>query len=138
MAASDAVLRLLVTLKDEASSGLSSLGSTLGSLGTIAGGAALAGVAALGGAIVSGIGDAREAQQVMAQTQAVIASTGGAAGYSAQQIADMAGSLSAASGKSLFGDDDIQRGQNMLLTFTNIKETLPDTTQTMLDMAQAL
>jgi hypothetical protein len=138
MAASDAVLRLLVTLKDEASSGLSSLGSTLGSLGTIAGGAALAGVAALGGAIVSGIGDAREAQQVMAQTEAVIKSTGGAAGYSAQQIADMAGSLSAASGQSLFGDDDIQRGQNMLLTFTNIKETLPDTTQTMLDMAQAL
>jgi hypothetical protein len=49
----------------------------------------------------------------------------------------MAGSLSAASGKSLFGDDDIQRGTNMLLTFTNIKETLPDATQAMLDMAQA-
>lgn len=88
--------------------------------------------------IASGIGDAREAAQIMAQTQAVITSTGGAAGYTADEIADMAGALSAASGKSLFGDSDIQQGQNLLLTFTNIKETLPDATQTMVDLAQAM
>jgi len=138
MGITEATLQLLITMKDEATSGLSSITSALGGLGTIAGGAALAGVAALGGAIASGVADAREAAQVMAQTQAVIQSTGGAAGVTADQISAMAGQLSAASGKSLFGDDDIQRGQNMLLTFTNIKDTLPDTTQVMVDMAQAL
>lgn len=138
MAVSQAVLELLVTMKDEVSSTASSIGSSLGTLGTIAGGVALAGVAAFGSALIDGIGDAREAQQVMAQTEAVIASTGGAAGLTAEQISDMAASLSAASGKSLFGDSDIQKGQNLLLTFTNISETMPEATQTMLDMAQAL
>ena len=136
--ASQATLSLLIELKDNASKGLDSITSSLGTLGTIAGGVALAGVAAFGAALVSGVGDAREAAKVYAQTEQVIKSTGGAAGFSAQQIKDMAGSLSAASGQSLFGDDDIEKGQNMLLTFTNIKEVLPDTTKTMLDMAQAL
>lgn len=123
--------------------GLSSVLGGVGSafataVGTLTGGAALKGFDALSSALVGGVSDAREAAKVFAQTQAVIASTGGAAGFTAEQIADMAGSLSAASGKSLFGDDDIQRGQNMLLTFTNITDLLPDTTQTMVDMAQAL
>jgi hypothetical protein len=138
MALSQATLELLIALKDNASAGLGSLGGALGNVGLVAGGAALAGVTALGAAIVVGTKDALEAREIYAQTQAVIESTGGAAGYSADQIADMASSLSDASGKSLFGDDDIERGQNMLLTFTNIKETLPDATQTMLDMSQAL
>lgn len=90
------------------------------------------------GFVGSAISSARESNAVMAQTQAVITSTGGAAGYSAQQIADMASSLSAAAGKSLFGDEDIQKGQNLLLTFTNIKETLPDATKTMVDLATAM
>lgn len=135
---SQAVLELLVELKDQASSGLASLGGVLKTVGGIAGGVALAGVAAFGAAVVSGVGDAREANQIMAQTEAVIKSTGGAAGFTADQIADMAGQLSAASGQSLFGDDDIQQGQNLLLTFTNIKETLPDATKTMVDLAQAM
>lgn len=49
---SQAVLDLLVNLKDNATKGLDSLGGSLGSLGTIAGGVALAGVAALGAAVV--------------------------------------------------------------------------------------
>lgn len=100
------------------------------------------GIETLSGAVTgffSGmIGDAREANQIMAQTEAVIRSTGGAAGFSAEQIADMASSLSAASGKSLFDDADIEKGQNLLLTFTNIKETLPDATGVLVDMAQAM
>lgn len=135
---SAAVLDLILRLKDEASAGLASVGSALGTLGGVAGGAALAGVAALGAGIAVGIGDAREAAQIMGQTEAVIKSTGGAAGVTAQQVADMAGAFSAAEGKSLFGDSDIQQGQNLLLTFTNIKETLPETTGVMVDMAQAM
>lgn len=91
------------------------------------------------GFITDGIADARDAAIVFGQTQAVIASTGGAAGLSAEQIADMAASLSAASGMSLFGDDEIQKGQNVLLTFTEIgKDVFPLATRASLDMAQAL
>jgi hypothetical protein len=133
---------IVVDAKDQASKTLTGIGHTLSTaIGTFAGGAALKlatkGFDALTGVIGDGISDARDAAKVFAQTQSVIKSTGGAAGVTADQIADIAGSLSAAAGKSLFGDDDIQRGQNMLLTFTNIKETLPDTTQVMLDLAQA-
>lgn len=136
-------VEIVVTARDEAEKTLKGIGSTLSTaIGTFVGGAALnlatAGVDKLFGAISGGVSDARDAALVFAQTQAVIESTGGAAGFTADEIADMAGSLSAASGHSLFGDDDIQRGQNMLLTFTNITDQLPNTTQTMLDMAQAL
>lgn len=139
MARTTEEVQIIVSAKDEATKALSGIGQAMATaVGTFVGGAALKGVDALFGAISGGVSDARDAAVVFAQTQAVIESTGGAAGFTAEQIADMAGSLSAASGKSLFGDDDIERGQNMLLTFTNIKETLPDTTQVMLDMAQAL
>lgn len=83
--------------------------------------------------------DARGAQQLMSQTEAVITSTGGAAGKSASEIADLASSLSDASGKSLFGDDQIQQSENLLLTFTNIKGAVFDAaTAISVDMAQAL
>lgn len=136
--AAQAALDLLINLKDNASGPLEKITGALGGLGKVAGGAALGGIAALGATLASGVSDAREAALVMAQTESVIKSTGGAAGFTADQIADMAGSLSAASGKSLFGDDDIQKGQNLLLTFTNIKTTLPDATKVMVDMATAM
>ncbi len=106
------------------------------SIGVAAGAGLLAGgIAALAG----GVSDAREAAKVMAQTQATITSTGGAAGKSAKEIADYAASLSAASGNSLFGDDQIQNAQNLLLTFTNIKGAAFDAaTSIATDMAQAL
>ena len=142
MATTTENVQIVVSAKDEASKTMSGIGHSISTaIGTFAGGAALniatKGFDALWGAVKGGIGDARDAAQVFAQTQAVIKSTGGAAGFTAEQIAEMAGSLSAASGKSLFGDDDIQRGQNMLLTFTNITTQLPNATQAMLDMAQA-
>lgn len=118
---------------------LSSLGGVVGTLGKVALGVAGGGLLALGGALIGGIGDARAAAQIMAQTEAVIKSTGGAAGVTAQQVADYAASLSAASGKSLFGDDQIQQSENLLLTFTNIKDkTLEAATAISVDMAQAL
>lgn len=101
-------------------------------------GAATVAVGGLSSALISGIGDARDAGLVFAQTEAVIKSTGGAAGFTAEQISDMAASYSLAEGKSMFGDDDIQKGQNLLLTFTNIKEQLPAATGVMVDMATAM
>lgn len=136
--ASQAVLELLVNLKDNASGGLSSIGGALKGLGTIGLGVAAGGIAAVGAALVSGIGDARAHAQVMAQTEQVIKTMGDSAGVSAQHVEDFAASLSAASGKSLFGDDEIQAATNMLLTFGNIKGEMLDLATTLtVDMAQA-
>lgn len=79
---------------------------------------------------------AAEAQKVMAQTEAVIKSTGGAAGFSAAQIADMAGEFR---NLTAFTDDAIQSMQNVLLTFTGIKGAeFEGATQAILDMSAAL
>jgi phage-related protein len=75
-------------------------------------------------------------QQIMSQTAQVIKSTGDASGMTAQSISDLAMSLSKV---TPFSDDVIQSGQNILLTFTGIgKDVFPQTTKTMLDMAQAM
>ena len=89
----------------------------------------------LGGAIE----EASAWNSVMAQTEAVVKSTGGAAGLTAAEMANMAGAMSAASGQSLFSDDAILGAQNVLATFTNIKgQNFGMATQSILDMSQAL
>ncbi len=138
-----AELKLVVGLVDKASGPLGKLGGALSTVGKIGGTAllagAVAGVGALGVALAGGISDAREAAIVFAQTEAVLASTGGASGKTAEQISELAASLSAASGASLFGDDLIQQSSNLLLTFTNIKGPMVDAATSMsVDMAQAL
>ena len=108
-------------------------------LGAAATNAALGGLKAFAGAVMEGISDAREAAKINAQTGAVLKSTGNAAGTSAQHVQDYAAALSAAAGKSLFGDSQIQESTNLLLTFTNIKGTVLDAaTAISVDMAQAL
>lgn len=127
----------------ETDSLIAKLGSAVASLGgfAIKAGLAVATTAfvGFGAALASGVQDARAAAITMAQTEAVITSTGGAAERSTEQISDLAASLSAAQGKSLFGDDDIQKSENLLLTFTNIKGEVFDlATAVSVDMAQAL
>lgn len=146
--ATTAALDLIIRLKDEASKGLESVSSGLADIGKqaigfAAGGVLLGGLETLAGGLqetfAGAFEDARGTLGLMAQTEAVIASTGGAAGVSAQQVADYAASLSDASGASLFGDDQIQQSQNLLLTFTNIKGSVLDAaTAISVDMAQAL
>jgi phage-related minor tail protein len=93
----------------------------------------------LAGAVSDGIADAQENAKIQAQTASVLKSTGNAAGRTAEQIADYASSLSDAAGASLFGDDQIQQSENLLLTFTNIKgASLDAATAISVDMAQAL
>lgn len=80
--------------------------------------------------------ESEQAQQSMAQTEAVLKSTHDASGETAQSIADLATQYSHL---TLFSDDTIQAGENMLLTFTNIgKSVFPQATKTVLDMSQAL
>jgi len=79
---------------------------------------------------------AMQHQQVMAQTSQAIKSTGDASGMSATAVENLATSLSKVTD---FSQDTTEQGENMLLTFTNIgKNVFPQTTQIMLDMAQAM
>jgi len=97
------------------------------------------GLSALGNFVGDSIGEASEWQNALAQTEAVIKSTGGAAGITAQEMANMAADLSAANGMSLFSDDAILGAQNVLATFTNIKGVgFEDATGAILDISQAL
>lgn len=114
-------------------SGLQSIGGAAIKLG-IAG--VTAAVVGLGAGLGLAVSEAMSAQAVMAQTTAVIRSTGGAAGLTADQVADLATALSL---ESRFSDDAIQSAENLLLTFTNIgEETFPGATQALVDMATAM
>ena len=100
------------------------------------------GKAALGAVtdfIGGSIEEASAWNSVMAQTEAVVESTGFAAGYTAKEMAELASNMSAASGQSLFSDDAILGAQNVLATFTNIEgRNFGLATQSILDMSQAL
>lgn len=133
-----------IAAKDSGASALiNSIKGGLGSLGDLAGGAltfglgaAAAGIAGLGAGLGLAVSEAMGAQEVMSQTEAVIKSTGGAAGMTADAVAELAGSLSQ---NSRFSDDAIQSGENLLLTFTNIgSDVFPMATQAMVDMATAM
>ncbi len=108
----------------------------IGSAATNLAGAALS---KIGDFISGSITEASEWNSVIAQTEAVVKSTGMAAGLTAQQMADMAGAMSASSGNSIFADDAILGAQNVLATFTQIKGTnFGDATQSILDISQAM
>ena len=61
---------------------------------------------------------AQEARKIGVQTEAVLKSTGNAANVTATEIADLAQSIS---DYSAIDDEAIQQGQNLLLTFKNIR-----------------
>jgi len=101
---------------------------------------AAVGIGALTKAANDFIGEAREAARVSKMTEARIKSTGGAAGLSARQFEQLAGKVS----KLVAVDDEvIQSGENILATFTNIRNVGPDrifdkATFAAVDMAAAL
>jgi hypothetical protein len=90
--------------------------------GAVAGiGAGLSGLLAAAGAahfIKGMIEEAREAAKVGRDTQTVITSTGGAAKVTAEHVSELAGQLSSMAG---IDDELIQSGQNVLLTFTRVR-----------------
>jgi hypothetical protein len=98
-----------------------------------------AGLQQLGSFFTGAIAESSSWQNALAQTEAVVKSTGGAAGLTATEMGKMAEALSAASGKSIFSDDAILGAQNVLATFTQIKGTnFGDATSAILDVSQAL
>jgi hypothetical protein len=97
----------------------------------------LLGVGALGAGIFrKTIAETMESQRAMAQLEAVLQSTGGAAGRTAGQLADMASALQKV---TTYGDDAIMKAQALLLTFTQIRGgVFDDATKTVLDLATAM
>ena len=85
---------------------------------------------------IASVAAARESAAAEAQLEAVLRSTGGAAGMTKDQLTAMATELQKV---TMFSDEAVIGGQSLLLTFTNIGSTVfPQATQTILDMSQAL
>lgn len=128
---------------DKAESKGKGFGGAMSGLAAVGGGILTAGLTAAAGAatllgveITKDIGIAADAQKVQAQLNAVIKSTGGVAGVTAESANELATSLSKV---TAFDDEAITSGESMLLTFTNIgKDVFPQATETILDMSQAL
>ncbi len=95
-----------------------SIGSKFGGMVKVGAAAAVGGAVLLGGFLKGSIEEAREAQKVGALTNAVIKSTGGVANVTAGQVDSLATSIS---NKTGIDDEAIAAGQNMLLTFTNVR-----------------
>jgi phage-related protein len=120
-------------------SDVSGLGGAFKGIGSAAGGLALATTAAagLGAVLKTGYGEAMDAASGIAQLEAGIKSTGGAAGVTTQEMLDLAGEIQNYSGQT---DDSIVATEKLLLTFTNIKNEGPNdiftqTTKAAADMA---
>jgi phage-related protein len=130
--ANQSELSILVKLKDEASKGLGLLSDGLQTIGV----GALAAGAALGGIAVAAIKEFSDAQKGVAQLEAVLESTHGAAGLFKEDILDQAAALQR---MTTYTDDAILGAQNLLLTFTNIKGPIfQESIGTILDMSTAL
>jgi hypothetical protein len=112
------------------------LGGIATGIGAGIGLAAVEGVQRLGSSLVGMVGDAQESAKVTAQLGAVLKSTGGVAGVTAEEVEDLSASLSNLTGMD---DEAITSAQSLLLTFTNIsKDVFPDTTKAVLDLSAAM
>jgi hypothetical protein len=111
--------------------------ATEGALGNLKG--KLAGIA-IGTGVVAGltaiVRATIESEKAQAQLAAVLKSTKGAAGLTADELNRMAAALQ---GVSTYDDEAITGAQSLLLTFTNIGASVfPEATQAVLDMSTAL
>lgn len=94
--------------------------------------------AALGGAALvrSIVRNTTETENALAQLNAALISTGGAAGYSRDQLVDMAQQMSASTTHSI---NEITRGQTRLLSYTTlVGETYPRALQAAIDQSVRL
>lgn len=103
---------------DDTDSRLGKLGKSAGLLGKVAGAAALGGIAALGAGLVAGIGSAASYETLSNKLAGTIKSTGNAANVSVAGLQKRAGALESLSG---IDEELILNGQNVLLTFTNVR-----------------
>lgn len=126
-------LEIVIKGKDQTGGLFGKLGGSLKTLGGIAAGIAAAGVVAFGAGLAFSVGQAREAIAGQKELASTIKATGGIAGVSAIEANRWAEALSKVTN---FTDDAVLKGENMLLTFTNIGEKVfPRAAETVLDLA---
>lgn len=125
---------------DEADRKFSGLGKTLGTLAKVGG--VVGGLAAVGGVLRQGVSDAVQYTKLQSQTAAALKSTGGQAHVTAQHVSNLADKIEA---YSTIDDAAVHAGENLLLTFTNIRneagrgnDVFDQTTKIMADMSTAL
>jgi len=115
----------------------------LGNLGkTAVGVAGAAGIGALIFSLKTGVDEYQQNQKEAAILNAVLKSTGHAANVTAKHVTDLSESLMKKTG---IDDEAIQTGQNLLLTFTNIRneagkgnQIFDEATKTITDLSVAL
>ena len=137
--AAEAQIKAVITADDRASATLDKFGGGLGNVSKL-GAVAAASIAALGVATVAfGVASTKafmESELAIAQTNAVLKSTGGAAGVTADMVDKLSSSIEK---NTRYSDEQVRSAQNMLLTFTNIgKDVFPDATRAVADMATAM
>lgn len=102
--------------------------------GFLAAQAAAMSIGTLTSAVSDMISGAMEAEAIQADLNAVLKSTAGVSGMTADSINELASEIQAV---TKFEDDAVVEGQAMLLTFTKIgQDVFPDATRAMTDMAQ--
>lgn len=116
--------------------GIKKFSDRMRNVGRVVGAGMVAVGVAVGAWVGSTVADLARIETIGAQTEAVIASTGGAANRTRDQIDTLAGSIERMSGVE---GEAITEGQNLLLTFTNIQGANFDrATTAMVDMGVAL
>lgn len=139
----EANIKAVITADDRASSVLKNFGDHVNGVGgKIANGLeiaakslAVAGTAAVAFGALS-VKAFTESEDLIAQTNAVLKSTGQIAGVTADQVTKLATALQKT---TKFSDEEVRSAENLLLTFTSIgKDIFPQATATVLDMATAL
>ncbi|MGZ6836781.1 MAG: phage tail length tape measure family protein [Blastococcus sp.] len=145
----DKTVAFNILARDQASKTFQNVGdaaekshSKVKAFGLALSGGLAAGFAAVGAVAKTGYGELRDYQAGLAQAQAVVKSTGGAAGVTASHVEDLASKIQNYSGQT---DDSIVAGENLLLTFTNIRneagkgnDVFDQSTKILADMSQAL
>lgn len=133
---SQANIKAVITAEDRASKVLNGFANNVSNVAKKAAiGIAAASAAAVGFGVAS-VKAYTESENAIAQTNAVLKSTGNIAGITAKQVTQLATSLQKT---TTFSDEEVRSAENLLLTFTKIgKDIFPQATKTVLNMATAL
>ena len=126
---------------ENASKGTNKFETAMGGIGKAIGGLVEAGIIAKAGDLLIGflqdsVKEAEAAAKAQAQLESVIASTGGAAGVTADQVNELADSLSKTTGVE---DDLIIKNSALMLTFTKVSsKVFPDAIDAALNMSAVM
>lgn len=123
----DQTTNIILRVRDEATAGINKIRGAYAAF--------TVGIGAVTAALGFSVKAAAEQERVLAQMDAVLESTKNSVGLTKQEIVEYAEALMRSTG---IADDVIETGQNMLLTFTNIKgEAFKGATQAAIDMTAA-